>query len=44
MQKSELTENPQLPLVCCKYKTKTASFRMFAANGNGSLLSLVGKR
>jgi hypothetical protein len=30
--------------VCCKRKTETANFRLFAANGNGNLFSFVGKR
>jgi hypothetical protein len=24
----------QFPFVCCKWKTETANFRLFAANGN----------
>ncbi len=34
----------KLPFVCCKRKKETANFRLIAANGNGSLFSLVGKR
>jgi hypothetical protein len=33
----------QLLFACCKRKTETPNFRLFAANGNGSLLSLVSK-
>ncbi len=34
----------QLPFVFCKRKTEMANIRLFAANGNGSLFSSVGKQ
>jgi hypothetical protein len=30
-----------LSFVCCKWKTETANIRLFAANENGSLFSLL---
>jgi hypothetical protein len=34
----------QLPFYLCLQNAETANFRLFAANGNGSLFSLVSKQ